>query len=247
MLRFVGIALVAFALVACGGGDDDDDSSEATEPPAQSVPTATIPASSGATPTPSGANTTPATSSETPTTAVTAIEPTATTPAADPDDNAGGAPTHASEDFPDVRVPLAVGSSAEVGSMDPNPTTSLDSRDENSSVKVTITDIQDPAEAPGSIFSPEPGNRWFAIFVTMEATGSSVANTGEWWLSTTDGTQYTNTFALGDVPEIMYGTIEAGTVDEGRIMFEIPEDAEVAWILMSPTIFLGENLVFVSE
>ena len=143
-------------------------------------------------------------------------------------------------------MPLEVGSSGEVGSMDPDPFAATDSRDENSNVKVTITKIMDPAEAPGSIFSPEPGNRWFAIYVTMEATGSGIANTGEWWLTTTDGAEYTNAFVLGDEPEIMYGSIAPGTTTEGRILFEIPADAVVAWILMSPTIFVGGNLVFVN-
>jgi hypothetical protein len=254
MLRFVGIALVALVLVACGGGDDDVGSSDDDSTTPTVAVSATPPAAS------SSGNTTPTAVSTTANEATappgqpaeataTSAPEQATEPSADESDSEGldGAPTNASEDFPDIRVPLAVGSSGEVGSMDPDPFANTSSRDENSRVKVTITEIMDPAEAPGSIFSPEPGNRWYAIYVTMEATGSGIANTGEWWLTTTDGAEYTNMFALGDMPEIAYGSIEPGTTTEGRVMFEIPEDAEVAWILLSPTIYVGDNLVFVSQ
>ncbi|HYI13771.1 MAG TPA: DUF4352 domain-containing protein [Thermomicrobiales bacterium] len=244
MHRIVSIVLIALALVACGGGDDDDDDASS----ADDAPTATVasaaPTSAGSSP---AGSTQPAAVPSAPTpTESTASVPTATTAASDDTESVDGAPTHASSDFPDVQVPLEVGSSGEVGSMDPDPFGNTESRDENSRVKVTITEIMDPAEVTGTIFSPEPGNRWFAIYVTMEATGSGIANTGEWWLTTTDGAEFTNMFTLGDVPEIGYTPIEPGTTTEGRVMFEIPEDAEVAWILLSPTIFLGENLVFVN-
>lgn len=130
--------------------------------------------------------------------------------------------------------------------MDPDPFAATDSRDEDSKVKVTINEVLDPAVIEGTIFSPEAGNRWFAIDITMEATGSGIANTGEWTLATTDGQQFTNSIVLGSRPDITYGSIEPGASTEGVVVFEIPEDATVAWILMSPTIFVGENLVFVN-
>jgi hypothetical protein len=253
MLRLVGIALVALALVACGGGDDDGSSDDDSTTPTVAVSATTAVGSGSGSTTPTASATTASEATAPPNqpdeaTATPAPEQ-ATEPSADESESESmdGAPTNASEDFPDVRVPLEVGSSGEVGSMDPDPFAETGSRDENSRVKVTITEIMDPAEAPGSIFSPEPGNRWYAIYVTMEATGSGIANTGEWWLTTTDGAEYTNMFALGDTPEIAYESIEPGTTTEGRVMFEIPEDAEVAWILLSPTIYVGDNLVFVNQ
>lgn len=247
MHRIASILLIALVLVACGGGDDDDDSSSSSN----DTSTATV-ASSDSTPGGATAVATAATGS-TPAAASTATSAGSTaestpTPAESTggQESAEGAPTHASADFPDVQVPLEAGSSGEVGSMDPDPFAATDSRDENSKVKVTINEVLDPADIEGTIFAPEAGNRWFAINITIEATGSEIANTGEWTLATTDGTEYTNTIVLGSTPDITYGSIEPGATAEGLVVFEIPEDAVVAWILMSPTIFVGENLVFVN-
>jgi hypothetical protein len=155
-------------------------------------------------------------------------------------------PTNASNDVSDVRAPLAVDSSGKVGSMDPDPFGNAESRDENSMVKVTITEVLDPAEIDGTIFSPEAGSRWFAVSVTMDATGSGIANTGEWTLATTDGSQYTTIIVLGSTPYIAYGSFEPGESVEGVVVFEIPENAEVGWIFLSPTIFARNNLAFVN-
>jgi hypothetical protein len=179
--------------------------------------------------------------------AAAASEPTPTAASDSDTESLDGAPTQASSDFPDVQVPLEAGSSGEVGSMDPDPfSADTSSLNPESKVKVTINEIMDPAEITGTIFSPEPGNRWYALNMTMEATGSAIANTGVWELVTTDGTEYTNIFVLGDMPEITYGSIEPGATTEGLVVFEIPEDATVQWILMSPTVFVGGNLVFVN-
>ncbi len=258
MYRIASIVLIAFALVACGGDDDADDDSTSSSNRTPPTSVATTPTSSNAgKPTPA-APTTFATFGSEPTatqtgsgpvdataTTSTPAEATATTSTNDPD-SAEGAPTHASSDFPDVRVPLEVGSSAEVGSMDPDPFGDTSSRHEESRVKVTINEILDPAELEGTIFGPEPGNRWFAIDITMEATGSEIANTGIWTLATSDGIEYTNIITLGSTPDITYGSIEPGATAEGLVVFEIPEDSVVQWILMSPTIFVGDNLVFVN-
>ena len=233
MYRIVSIVLIAVALVACGGGDDDDDSSSSSNnaPATTSSSGATAPAASTA-----GGS--------------TGTDPTATSaPAEDIEDpeSAEGAPTHASSDFPDVQVPLEAGSSGEVGSMDPGPLANTTTLEGNSKVKVTINEILDPAEIEGTIFEPEPGNRWWAVTMTIEATGSEVANTGEWTLTTTDGTEYTNLVVLSSTPDILYGSLEPGASETGLLVFEIPEDAVVQWLLMSPTIFVGGNLVFVNS
>jgi hypothetical protein len=256
MHRIASIVLITLVVVACGGGDDDDDDDTSSS---GSAPTATVasaaPTSGSSSPAgstqpaalPSApAPTEPTTSEPTPTESAAAASELTPTTASGDTESLDGAPTHASSDFPDLQLPLEAGSSGEVGSMDPDPFAATDSRDENSKVKVTITEVMDPAEIDGTIFAPEPGNRWFAINVTMEATGSGIANTGEWWLTTADGTEYTNIFVLGDTPEIAYGAIEPGATTEGLVVFEIPEDAMVQWILMSPTIFVGGNLVFVN-
>ncbi len=233
MHRIASIILIALVLVACGGGDDDDDDSSSSS---SNAPATT--SSSGAT--------APAVSTVG---GSTGTDPTATSEPEDEADteNAEGAPTHASSDFPDVQAPLEVGSSGEVVSMDPGPEGATDSREENSRVTVTINEILDPVEIEGPVLAPEPGNRWFGMNITMEATGSEIANTGDWTLTTTDGTEYTNLIVLGSTPDITYGSIEPGATAEGLVVFEIPEDAEVQWVLMSPTIFLGGNLVFVNS
>ena len=60
-------------------------------------------------------------------------------------------------------------------------------------------------------------------------------------------TRYQQGFRAGGLAISATGsTTVAGTTTEGRILFEIPADAVVAWILMSPTIFVGGNLVFVN-
>jgi hypothetical protein len=254
MHRIASIILITLVLVACGGGDDDDDDASSSDSAptvtvASAAPTSGDSSSAGSTQpaaVPSApAPTEPTTSEPTPTEPA-ASEPTATTATSDDTESLDGAPTQASSDFPDVQVPLEAGSSGEVASMDPDPFSDTSSLDPESKVKVTINEIMDPAEIGGTIFSPEPGNRWYALNMTMEATGSAIANTGVWELVTTDGTEYTNIFVLGDMPEISYGSIEPGATTEGLITFEIPEDATVQWVLMSPTIFVGGNLVFVN-
>ncbi|HEX5165026.1 MAG TPA: DUF4352 domain-containing protein [Thermomicrobiales bacterium] len=239
MHRIASLLLIALLLVACGGGDDDANDSSSNSAPTATIASSTTVAGSTAAP---AQPTTQGAAATMPTESVST--PTVSTGGGGED--VEGAPTNASADFPDVRVPLEAGSSGEVGSMDPDPFAATDTLDENSKVKVTINEVLDPATVDGTIFSPEEGNRWFAINVTMEATGSEVANTGEWTLSTTDGAEYTNSIVLGSTPDITYGSIEASTSTEGIVVFEIPEGAEVAWILMSPTIFVGGNLVFVN-
>lgn len=242
MYRIASIVLIVLALVACGGSDDDDDSSSSG-----GASTATIASAPATATVATSAETTPASMPSAPTPSEsTTIEPTATEATGAGSDSAEGAPTNASSDFPDVRVPLEAGSSAEVGSMDPDPFGDTTSRDENSRVKVTINEVIDPVESEVPYLSPEAGNRWFGINITMEATGSGIANTGQWTLATTDGTEHTNIIVLGSTPDIAYGSIEPGASTEGIVVFEIPEDAQVAWIFMSPTIFIGENLVFVN-
>jgi hypothetical protein len=256
MHRIASIILITLVLVACGGGDDDDDDASSSDSAptvtvASAAPTSGDSSSAGSTQpaaVPSApAPTEPTTSEPTPTEpAAAASEPTPTAASDSDTESLDGAPTQASSDFPDVQVPLEAGSSGEVASMDPDPFSDTSSLDPESKVKVTINEIMDPAEIGGTIFSPEPGNRWYALNMTMEATGSAIANTGVWELVTTDGTEYTNIFVLGDMPEISYGSIEPGATTEGLITFEIPEDATVQWVLMSPTIFVGGNLVFVN-
>ena len=83
--------------------------------------------------------------------------------------------------------------------------------------------------------------------MTLNTPGTTVAKTGVWIVATTVGAQYENIIALGTPPDIFYGPLEAGTSEQGVVIFEIPEDATIQWVMMDPTIFVGGKLVFVAN
>jgi len=211
--------LVAFALlvvsVACGGDDDD---SSAGNDPTQATTSATGQATS--------------TSDD-----EGDAEPTE---GESGDDDDGGT----SGDDENVHAELSIGSSGVVESHDPGPTADFDA-DILSPLQVTIVDIIDPAPANSVIFQPAAGNRYWAAEVLLESPGDKIVNTGEPWLvTTTDGTEYEVTFLTEVGEDIMYGPLEAGESEQGFVVFEIPEGAEVASLSVNASIYVGGTLVF---
>lgn len=171
----------------------------------------------------------------------------ATASASEPTEDSSEPTQDTSGGLPDVHVPLEVGSTGEVQSSNPDP---MDPElDIMSTVKVTIVAFIDPAEAANEMFQPEAGNRFWAVEMTMENTGDKPVNTGIWTLRTTDGNEYETVVLLGIVhdgasDDLTYGAIEPGATEAGVQVFQIPEDATVESLHMSPSIFVGGNLIF---
>jgi hypothetical protein len=175
-------------------------------------------------------------------TAPTATRGASSTPAGGSSTTATSEPTQSDANFPDVHAPLEVGSSAEVESSNPDPF--APESDQMGTVEVTIVSIMDPAETTSEIFQPEAGNRFWAVEVTMEATGDKDVNTGEWTLRTTDGSEYETSLLTGVGDDIIYGAIKPGETRQGVVVFEIPEGATIEWLYMDPSIYVGGNLIF---
>jgi hypothetical protein len=153
----------------------------------------------------------------------------------------GAVATSADSDVQDVHVPLAVGSSGEAPSSDPDPMTVNDTQ---STVKVTVVAITDNAKTDSPIFQPEAGMRYWAMEVKMEGTGDKTVNTGVWTLHATDGKEYETVYLTGVGDDIIYGALAAGETKQGVIVFQIPSDAVVRWVHMNPSIYLTPNLYF---
>ncbi|HUG14480.1 MAG TPA: hypothetical protein VMM78_05605, partial [Thermomicrobiales bacterium] len=113
-----------------------------------------------------------------------------------------------------TRAPLAVGSSVEVRSEDPDPATA--GTDNEGTVRVTIIGILDDPEVTNILIPPTEGEKFWALEVTMEATSDEVVNTGLWSMRLADGQNLASTYALQTFgPELTYGAIEAGETREG--------------------------------
>lgn len=216
ILAGVILLLLGIGLVACGGDDGGSDDAD------------------------SGGGGSGATTAATATAADDAeadVVLTEEAAASSEDDTSGG--------MPNVTVPLAVGSSGEVQSHDADPSAISASGDfELGPLKVTVNQILDPATTDSEIFQPEPGNRYWAFEVTMEATGDTTVNTGVWTLRTTDGAEYTNVMLTGVGEDIFYESIDAGQSVTGVVVFQIPEDAQVESVTLDPNIYVGSDLIF---
>lgn len=164
-------------------------------------------------------------------------QPTATTaPSGDDGD---------SDDEGNIRVPLSVGSTAETESNDPDPFAADDS--EQGTVRITIDAIVDPAETDSQIFQPQPGNKYWAVEVTLEATGDKTVNNGIWYLTTTDGLEYESVYLTGVGDDVIYGAIEPGESQTGFLVFEIPEDAVVSEVYADMSIYVGYDVIFEAQ
>jgi hypothetical protein len=144
-------------------------------------------------------------------------------------------------DNPDVHVSLSAGSSGEVESDNPDP---FAGETELGTVKVTIVQIIDPATTESPIFQPEPGWRYWAAEITMEATGDKIVNTGIWTLNASDGGTYETIYLTGVGDDIIYGPLEAGQTQQGLLVFEVPEGVTITSLKLDPSIFAGGNLIF---
>jgi hypothetical protein len=49
---------------------------------------------------------------------------------------------------------------------------------------------------------------------------------------------------VSEIEDVRYGAIQPGETVQGMLVFEIPEDAEIESLHMSPHIFVGGNLIF---
>jgi hypothetical protein len=244
MVRVVCLFFVVLALFACGGDDDSDgeESSGASTSVATSVtePLATTTPTTGSQLTPAaGRATETATRPNGQPTPTAADEATATLPAGG--DAREGVPTPEDPNFPDVYASLAPGSSAEADTGE-DPFTKKPGR-----ARYTIDAITDPAEPANQIYVPQAGNRWVLFEITVAAIGEGGLSTPEWALGTTDGKEYDWIGGTGLGQEILFMDLPAGESLSGVVVFEIPADAEVAWLMIDPSIYVGRNLIFVVE
>jgi hypothetical protein len=139
-----------------------------------------------------------------------------------------------------VRVPLQVGSSGEVPARNPDP---FDANAVTGTLRVTVTGILDPAMAAPPTRMPEAGHRFWAVQVTLEATGEAPVNAGVWTLRTVDGQVYPSS-SSGLRDELGYRAIRPGESVPGTIPFAIPEDAEIAEVIVDALLRDGATLVF---
>jgi hypothetical protein len=221
LARTLAILLVLVLLVvACGGDDDDDDGDGAGV-------TSTISSE------PSGSSGSEAT--------VAGVDTEDDEDTDNDTDDTGDA-----DDEEGPRAELSAGSSGEVQSHDPDPMALDDSGNiETAPLKVTIVRIIDPATTDSDIFQPQPGNRYWAVEVLMEAVGDETVNTGEPWILTdTDGNEYYTSLLTGVDEDIRYDAIEAGQSVQGVVVFEIPESAQIASVSVNASIYVGGTLTF---
>ncbi len=135
-----------------------------------------------------------------------------------------------------VRAPLEAGSTAEVAA------------DDIGKVRYTIVSILDPAdELLGLGLETDPGFRLYAVEVLVEALEAGdpqyAANSGWWTLTTKDGEPY-EWIGTGGGKDLGYGEMEVGQQRTGFMAFQIPDDADVGFITVEPSIYVGYDIVF---
>lgn len=99
---------------------------------------------------------------------------------------------------------------------------------------VTVHRVLDPTPALRYL-KPDSGNRWLALDVTVENTGSEEMFYSRYdaTLATKDGKAYTPWLGSQE-PELSVGTLQPGQSARGWINFEIPVGAELAALLYEP-------------
>jgi hypothetical protein len=152
-----------------------------------------------------------------------------------------GAPTPTNPDFPDVFADFAPGSSAEADT-GADPATQQPGR-----ARVTVDAISDDAEPVSSFFERSAGHRLLVIDVTIESVGQGSLATPEFWLVTTDGVEHAWIGGTGHDYPFLYFELPPGESRSGSVVFELPEGSEVAWFVVDPNMYVGRNVIFLSE
>lgn len=133
----------------------------------------------------------------------------------------------------DVHAPLEAGSTAEVEPVDDRV------------VKVTIVGITDDAETGNQFLVPAEGNKYWAVEVLIEATGSKSINSGQWKMRAADGFEYERTFVTGiGQPLDFIGELTPGGKKQGTVVFEIPEGATPQWVRYDPNPIVDGDIYF---
>jgi hypothetical protein len=100
---------------------------------------------------------------------------------------------------------------------------------------LTIAEVRDPHPA-GQYSAPKPGMRWLGLDVIVENTGGAALDYNPFFsrMKTADSREYPPTFAAVDVsPLLQSGTQQVGDSVRGWILFEIPQDAQLATLTYS--------------
>ena len=110
----------------------------------------------------------------------------------------------------------------------------------------TVNVVMDPA--PPGIFGVEPGKRLVALDITqvgINASGDSY-NRLDFAVQDSDGYLYTLSFASADVsPSFVAGTLAAGQIIRGWVVFELPQTARLVSVSVEPELF--EPLVTIAD
>lgn len=133
----------------------------------------------------------------------------------------------------DKHAALAVGSSGEVESV------------ADRKAKVTINQIQDDAKSSNQFLQPAAGSRYYAMQVTIEATGTKTVSTGSWRVRTKDGFEFDQKFVTDVGGEsLSFGDITSGGKRQGWVVFEIPAAAQVQWVRYDENVVVAGDLFF---
>jgi hypothetical protein len=113
---------------------------------------------------------------------------------------------------------------------------------EGGTSEVTVTEVVDPFldHDPGS--PPEPGTRYVAAVVSVENTsdGRFTLDSYPFAIADTDGSVWSSTFLPRPadqvvVPDLVSRQLAPGDRVSGAIFFAVPEDAELAGIVLQPS------------
>jgi len=139
--------------------------------------------------------------------------------------------------FPDVYASLAAGSSAEAD-------TGNDVNGVPARVRITIDDIRDSVEPESSFFEIQPDHRLWVVDVTVESIGEGSVPLTEWTLATTDGAEHQLVFGTQIGENFLFFELARGESKKASLVFEIPSNATLAWLLADPSIYVGRNIIF---
>ena len=148
-----------------------------------------------------------------------------------------GVPPMEDPNFPDVYASLSGGSSAEAD-------TGEDGNGAPGRARITIENVRDSAEPVSSFYEVQSGNRLWVADVTVESIGGGTIPLTEWTLGTTDGAEYEPVFGTDIGGDFLFFELANGESEEAALVFEIPADATVAWLLADPNIYVGRNIIF---
>ncbi len=149
-----------------------------------------------------------------------------------------GPPEKAVDAGGDVRVPLAVGSSAQIAPQANGGKAST----------VTILQVIDNVESTNPLFRPAAGKKYYAIEVVIENTGSKEVTSLTWKLRDSNDVEVERSIisgsGVGSDLELVYSALTPGGKKQGYIVFEIDTAATAKWIRADPNPFLANDLYF---